>query len=39
MTKKMRKISKKVLYLLVIVSSLIVPNLAHAQKAISRAIE
>lgn len=39
MIKKMRKLSKKALYLLVIVSSLIAPNLAHAHKAISRAIE
>ena len=39
MTKKMRKLSKKVLYLLVVVISLIAPNLAFAQKAISRGIE
>jgi len=39
MIKKMRKMPKKVVYLLVIITSLIAPNLAFAQKAIARGIE
>lgn len=39
MIKKLRKMPKKVAYLLVIITSLIAPNLAFAKKAISRAIE